>query len=55
MRSERNEKREMREMRILWLRQMSIDGTDRRKDGRTDTQPLHRPYTDYESGSVNLA
>ena len=29
--------------------------TDGRTDGRTDTQPLRRPYTDYESGSVNLA
>jgi len=29
------------------------DRRDRQTDGRTDTQPLHRPCTAYYAGSVN--
>ena len=34
-------------------RQISIDGTDRRTDGRTDIRPLQRPSTAYYPRSVN--
>jgi len=34
------------------LQRLSNDGTDSRKDGRTDVRPLHRPCSTYYVGTV---
>ena len=42
----------MTPMADIDLKAAAVDGTDRRTDVRTDTQPLRRPRTAYYAGSA---